>query len=139
MEKNYQKLFSYLYTEEPSLGLFDRIIFAIKREKELRQTRRLLFIFPFLFMASFVSIPFSWRILENQVASSGIHYFISAAFSDFGTFFILWKDFSLAILESLPLSGIIVFALSIGLSIFTLRLFLYKKKSVISYLTHNFA
>jgi len=41
MRKDYEKLFANLEAPEPPAGLFNRIILAIKREQELRRTRRL--------------------------------------------------------------------------------------------------
>ena len=122
------------YTKDPSAGLFDRIIAAIKREQELRHSKRLLVGFLALLILSFIATPLSWTILVNQIESSGISYFVSTAISDLGTFFALWQEFSLAILESLPITGIIAFAISIGMALFTLRLFLYKKRLLLGYL-----
>ena len=124
MHKDYEKLFTHIKPKEPPAGLFDRIILAIKREQELQRTKRLLFGFLFLLVASFIATPLSWTVLVGQVKSSAILYFISTAVSDFGTFLALWQDFGLAILESLPIMGIIAFTISIGMLLFTLRLFL---------------
>ena len=137
MKQDFEKLFSHLKPAEPPAGLFDRIILAIKREQELRHTRRLVFGFAGLLVISFIAIPFSWTLLVNQIESSGISYFVSTAVNDLGTFLALWKDFSLAILESLPLAGIIVFAASLGMAVFTLRLFLYRKRLLLGYLFIN--
>jgi len=139
MRKDYEKLFSRFEPAEPPAGLFDRIILAIKREQELRHTRRLVFGFAGLLVASFAAVPFSWTMLVNQVESSGIFYFVSTAVSDFGTFLALWQDFGLAILESLPIVGIVAFTISLGMAIFTLRLFLYKKRLLLGYLINNFS
>jgi ABC-type Fe3+ transport system permease subunit len=135
MHKDYEQFFSHLEPQEPAAGLFDRIILAIKQEQELRRTKRLLFGFLFLLIASFIATPLSWTILVSQMENSGILYFVSAAVSDFGTFLTLWQDFGLAILESLPILGIAAFAISVGLALFTLRLFLYKKRLLLGYLT----
>jgi ABC-type Fe3+ transport system permease subunit len=135
MHKDYEQFFSHLEPQEPAAGLFYRIILAIKQEQELRRTKRLLFGFLFLLIASFIATPLSWTILVSQMENSGILYFVSAAVSDFGTFLTLWQDFGLAILESLPILGIAAFAISVGLALFTLRLFLYKKRLLLGYLT----
>jgi len=119
------------------VGLFDRIILAIKREQELQHTRRLLFSFLLLLALSIITVPFSWTILVNQIENSGVSYFISTAISDLSTFAILWQDFSLAILELLPIMGIVAFVTSLGIALFTLRLFLYKKRLLLDYLIHN--
>ena len=137
MRWDFEKLFSHLKPAEPPAGLFDRIILAIKREQELRRTKRLLFSFLFLSVVSLIATPFSWTMLVSQVKSSGIIYFISTAVSDFGTFLAFWKDFGLAIAESLPVAGITVFVLNMILAVFTIRLFLYKKRLLVGYLLHN--
>ena len=135
VRKKYEKLFTYLKPPEPPAELFERIILAIQREQELRQTKRLLFGFLFLLIVSFVTTPLSLTMLINQIETSGIFYFISVAISDFGTFLVLWQDFSLAILESLPLTGMIAFTASAGIAVFTLRLFVYRKRLLLGYLT----
>jgi len=137
MRQDFEKLFSHLKPAEPPAGLFDRIILAIKREQELQRTKRLLFGFLFLLITSFIATPISWKILVSQVENSGILYFISTAVSDFGTFLAFWKDFSLAIAESLPVAGITVFVLNMILAVFTIRLFLYKKRLLVGYFLHN--
>jgi hypothetical protein len=122
---------------DPPPGLFDRIILAIKREEELKKTRRLLFGFLFLLIVSSIATPLSWKLLLRKIENSGISYFIFTALSDFGTFLFFWKDFGLAILESLPITEIIIFSISLGICLFTLRLFLYRKKLLFQYLFNN--
>lgn len=139
MRKDYEKLFTNLEPKEPPAGLFDRIILAIKREQELRHTKRLLFGFLSLLLVSLIATPLSGAMLVNQVEDSGISYFVSAAISDFGTFLALWRDFSLAILESLPIGGMITFLLNLAVSVFTLRLFLHRRRLLFGYLMQSFA
>ena len=134
MRKDFEKHFSHLEPAEPLAGLFDRIILAIRREQELRHTRRLVLGFFSLLIVSLAAILFSWTILINQIENSGISYFFSAAVNDFGIFLALWQDFGLAILESLPLMVMIAFAVSLGMAVFTLRLFLYRKRLLLNYL-----
>jgi hypothetical protein len=122
---------------EPPSGLFDRIILTIKREQELEKTKRLLFGFLLLFFISLIATPFSYRMLVSQAKNSGTFYFISTAVSDFEIFLAFWKDFSLAILEALPVAEIILFLISLGISIFTFRLFLKNKNLIFKGLTNN--
>ncbi len=135
MRKDNKKIFTYFKPATPDAGLFDRIILAIKQEQELQHTRRLVFGFASLLIVSFVTIPFSWTMLVSQVESSGIFYFISTAISNFGVFLALWQDFGLAILESMPIMGIAVFTVNMALLLFTVRLFLYKRRLLFVYLT----
>jgi hypothetical protein len=119
---------------KPPSGLFERIISAIKREQEMRKSRKLLFEFLILLIISVVSTPLSFSVLLSQTQDSGILYFISAAVTNFSAFIGAWQDFAMAILEALPVFGILVFSISIGIALFTLRLFLYKKKTLFRYL-----
>ena len=137
MSKDYEKLFSQLKPAEPPVGLFERIIFAIRQEQELQHARKLLFGFLFLLIISFMSTFLSFTMLINQLENSGIIYFVSAAVSNLNIFLNLWQDFGFAILESLPILGIVAFCISIGIAIFSLRLFLYRKKLLLNYLFLN--
>jgi hypothetical protein len=137
MYTNHEKIFQYIESQEPPKGLFDRIIIAIKKEQELQHTKRLLFGFLLLLIISIISTPFSFILLINQIKSSGIHYFVSSAFSNFSVFLTFWKEFSLAILESIPIVAVVIFILDMALVLFTLRLFLYKKRLLLNYLIKN--
>ena len=136
MRKNEQDFFLDIKVAEPPAGLFDRIILAIKREKELKNRKRILFGFLSLFIVSLVSTPFSLIMLKSQMESSGFSYFISASTNNLQVFFSSWKDFSLAIFESFPILGAAAFFTSIGILLFTLRFFLYRKRTLISFLSH---
>ncbi len=137
MRKDFKKLFSYIEPVDPPAGIFDRIIAAIRKEQELQKTKRLAMSFFLLLVISLVTTSLSWALLVNQAKSTGISYFLSMAISDFGVFIILWKDFSMAIIESLPIIGLTAFLFSTGLAIFTLRLFLFKKRLLLKYLMHG--
>ncbi len=131
------KTFTHIEPAEPSAGLFDRIILAIKREQELQNKRRLLFSFFSLLIISVSAVPFSWAVLAEQVKNSDILYFVSAAINNLSSFMVFGRDFGLAVLESLPILGIILFATNIALALFTLRLFLHKKQFLFKYLGRN--
>lgn len=130
-ERILKRLFSRFSSAEPSAELFNRIVLLIKKEKELRRRKNLMFGFSFLVIVSLVATPLSWMMLVNQAESSGISYFLSLAVSDLGTFLAFWQDFSLAILESLPIGGLVAFIISVGIVVFTVRLFLRQKRVII--------
>jgi hypothetical protein len=134
MPKNYKKFFNNLKQIEPPPPLFNRIILEIKREQELQKTKRLLFGFLFFFIVSLVATSFSFRMLVSQAKNSGTLYFISTVVYDFETFLNFWKDFSLSILESLPIVEIIFFAINLIIFLFTIHLFLSRKRLLLAYL-----
>lgn len=133
MRKDYEKLFTHLEPPEPPAGLFDRIILAIQREQELRNTKRLAFGFLVLLVISLTAAPFSWSLFSEQMTESGVLQFMSIAINDLGIFFAFWQDFSLAIAESLPVMGLTVFTINMILAVFTIRLFLYKRRLLVNY------
>jgi hypothetical protein len=133
MRKDYEKLFTNLTPPEPPAGLFDRIILAIQREQEFQNTRKIAFGFLALLAVSFASAPFSWAYFSGQVADSGLLQFVSVAISDFGAIITLWPDMFLAVAESLPVAALTVFTINIILAVFTLRLFLHKKRLLAVY------
>ena len=134
MRKDYEKLFTHLEPPEPPAGLFNRIIFAIRREQELHNTKRLVFGFFALLAISLTAAPFSWGLFSGQMVESGVLQFMSIAINDLGTFFALWQDFSLAIAESFPVMGTTIFIINMILVVFTIRLFLYKRRLLLGFL-----
>lgn len=133
VRKDYEKLFTHLEPPKLPAGLFDRIIMAIQRERELQNTKRIAFGFLALLLVSFALAPFSWAYFSGQVADSGILRFISVAFSDPGPMFAFWPDILLAIAESLPVTALSAFTINMILAVFTLRLFLHKKRLLAGY------
>jgi len=137
MNSGYEQLFSHLTPPEPPEGLLDRILLAIKREQELRNTKRLAFGFLALLAVSLTAAPFSWSFFSGQMSETGVLWFISIAINDLGTFLALWPDSVLAVAESLPVMSIALFTINMILAVFTLRLFLYKKRLLVGYLLHT--
>ncbi len=135
----YGQLFSQVEAAEPSAGLLNRVLLAIRHEQRKQQARKSAIALVLLLAVSVAATSFSWTILAGQLAKSGFIYFVKAALSDFATFSVLWQDFGLAVLESLPILGLVAFMASIGLLVFTLRWFLRKKDLLTGYFSHNFS
>jgi hypothetical protein len=134
MEKDNKKFFNRLQNLEPRPELFDRIILAIKREQELQRIKKLQFGFLFLSIFSISIMSFSWKMLINQMINSGIFYFVSTVVSNLAIFLNFWQDFIFAILESLPIVEIILFATNLIIFLFTIHFFLSRKRLFLVYL-----
>jgi len=137
VRKDYEKLFTHLEPPEPPAGLLDRILLAIKHEQELRHTKRLAFGFLALLVISVSTAPISWSFFSGEVAASGVLQFISIAISDLGAFLALWPDSFMAVAESLPVTSLTLFAINMTLAVFTLRLFLHRKRMLLDYFLHG--
>ena len=118
----------------PSDELCSRIIIAIRREEELKRSRRKAISFLLCFAVSAIMAPISFSMLPAELERTGFIYYASTAVSDLGVFMVLWKDFSLAIIESLPLLVLAICAASIVTILYTLRMFLRDRKIISGYL-----
>jgi len=118
--------------------LFGRIITAIRREEELKRARRKAILFLLCFGISVITAPFSLSILPVELERTGFIYYISTAASDLDVLMALWKDFLLVIVESLPLLVLAICSASIGITLFTIRMFIRDRKIISGYLIHNF-
>ncbi len=137
VRKDYEKLFSCLGSPEAPAGLLDKILLAIKREQEIRKSKRMAFGFLALLLAAVSAAPFSWAFFSGEMIASGVTQFISIAANDIGTFVSLWPDSFLAIAESLPIISLVLFVTNLTLAIFALRIFLHRKGMLLDYFLHG--
>ncbi len=132
-----QTSFQNTKTGEPCDGLFDRILCAIGKEKESHQTKQILVAFFFLFVISAAILPFSFSLVASQWRASGINYFISAPMWNLRFSLVLWQDVALSILEALPVTSLVFFAINLSLFLFTIRLFIHRKGILLKYIKYN--
>lgn len=125
------------YFENVPNGLFEKIILAIKKERDLRQTRRILFSFLFLLIVSVSTIPASTTYFIDQWNSSRVSYFIAEFFNNFQNIGFLWQELTFSILESAPILAMTLFVFNLAVAVFTIRLFLYKKGYILGYFSHK--
>ncbi len=111
----------------PSTNLYDRIILAIKKEQETRKTKKLFLLLSVIFVLSFTITIVSIVLFIKEFNASGTIYVIKTALSDLSLFKTLWQYFFLAFIELLPITNIILFLICLFITIFALRLLMYKK------------
>ncbi len=126
MAKDFQQIFAYLEEKHPRQELLSQVLVGI-RKQEIRRKNQKMTGFLLLSLATAFTIPFTSQMLLNQINNSGIAYFLGSIVNDFHSFLSFWQEFILAILEALPIAGLLVFAVSLEAFIFTLRLFLREK------------
>lgn len=124
--------------ETPDANLFERIVFAVRQEQEVKQSRKLLLLFLTLLIVSAAILPFSYLFLASQWHQSGVSYFISIALENAKSFVHQWQDFSLSIFEALPIAAMVMFLVNVFLLLFSIRLFLYKRGAIMKYFKYSF-
>ncbi len=102
MRKDYEKLFTHLKPQEPSVGLLSKIMARIHQEEQLLSIKRRLILFSTAVMVSAGAFIPIISAFQTEFAQSGMYQFFSLIFTNSGLAMAYWQDFGLAILESLP-------------------------------------
>ncbi len=108
MNQDYEKLFSYLEVPELPVGLFDNVINQIQAKRKSAAKKRLL-IFSASTILSVVALFFTFQATRASLVESGFWHFFSLLFSDFKIVVAYGKNFISTLLETLPVTNIIIF------------------------------
>ncbi|MGC8651412.1 MAG: hypothetical protein ACP5RX_02260 [Minisyncoccia bacterium] len=128
MNQDFSQFFNLFEEKTPRPELFSKVLFAIKQE-ELRQRQKKMIASLALFIGAVISLPFTFQLLFNKIIDSGILYLLQSLTSDFHIVMSIWKEFILAILEVVPFTSLLIFAISLEICLFAFHLFLQEKKS----------
>ncbi len=124
MRQDFEKLFSYLKTEEPSVHLFVNILNLVEENRRASARNRLILNAAALAVSFAAFIPaIYWLTVE--ISQSGFFQYLNLIFSDAGIISAYWQNFGLLLLESLP-------ALSLTLTLAAFFGLLYFLKRVMS-------
>lgn len=105
--KNYQELFASFELPSHSPELLGRVMEKIEQKEHMALKRKLIFhsVFSVLSMAGLV---LSWQWLQNNLASTGFWHFFSLLFSDSQVILAYWQNFALALIETLPVTALLL-------------------------------
>lgn len=109
MRKDYEKLLTHFQSAEPPDDLFDKIMSRINLERRLLVIKRRFVIFSIGLVGSIVAFIPVFRMVQTGFNESGFVEFFSLIFSDSGVVISYWQNFTLTLLESLPVMSIAVF------------------------------
>lgn len=107
MPDDFQKLFSLNKQATPPPELLERIIANINIQRQSR-IKRMLAIRSLFFVFSVIVLVIGWQSIRADMAKSGFAHFIALLFSDGKILMAYWQSFILVLLESLPVSGLLV-------------------------------
>jgi len=118
MEDKYKKLLSSINLIEPPPGLRNRILAKIvAEEKRLAQTKT--WVFGSTALTSFGLSLWAVVYLIKSVQTSGFGQYFSLIFSENGTILTYWRELSLSLAESLPITSLIIFLTAVGFFIWS--------------------
>jgi len=96
---------------EPAETLFDRIINRLRLEKRILSIKRRIVIFSACSLVSAAIFVQVFKITWAGFSASGFGQFFSLLFSDFRIVAGQWQNFLWSLLESLPITDLILFLL----------------------------
>jgi hypothetical protein len=116
--EKYKKLFDYVNLIEPPKGFEAQILnFVIARERRLTRFRA--WAFGSSSLASFGLSLWTAVYLVKSASETGLWQYMSLAFSENGVLLAYWREFSLSIIESLPIVSIIIFLATVGVFVWS--------------------
>ena len=95
---------------EPPKELFAKVMKRIHKEERFLAIKRRVAFFSFIMACSAVFFIPAVKMVQAELSESEFAQFFSLLFSDFGIMMASWQSFSLALLESLPVTSIAVFS-----------------------------
>ena len=105
------KSLSFLTEVDPPEELSARVLLSIQAEKQRIACIRL-YLFGTVSAVSFVALFPALQYTFSEIASSGFNDYASLIFSDTASLLPYWKEFTLSLVETLPVFGLII---SLGL------------------------
>ncbi len=121
MDRDAEKLFALVKDTEPQSDLLLRVNLAVDRAERRRVLSRAAGFAVVSLLAAAVSVT-AWRELQTELAQTGFVQFVSLLVSDLGLAATYWKEFSMSILESIPVFGIAAILGSVFALLGSLRL-----------------
>ncbi|HBH46479.1 MAG: hypothetical protein A2445_03975 [Candidatus Jacksonbacteria bacterium RIFOXYC2_FULL_44_29] len=109
MRPDYEQLFTHLTPPEPPAGLLGKVMNRIYQAKRLQNIKRRVFVFSMITLGSVLAFISSAKMLHSGLTQSGFTQFFSLLFSDFQIVITNWQNYSLSLLETLPIMSLILF------------------------------
>lgn len=113
MVDKYQQLLALWGGNELPAGLSQRIIGQIAKEQAKVIAKRRFGIFFVCFVVSLVALIPTFGMVRASLVESGFTQFASLIFSDFGVLLSYWQNFAMTLLESLPVTDICIFSVTL--------------------------
>jgi len=114
------KSLSFLTEVDPPEALSLRVLACIQAEKR-RLARIRLYLFGTVSTFSFVALFPAFQYTLSEIASSGFYDYASLLISDTSSLLPYWKEFTLSLVETLPVFGIVLSLALIFLMLESLR------------------
>jgi len=131
MDKHLKNLMSNLKYPELPEKLFSKIMTRIHKEQKLSTIRTRLIIFSVTFISSIIALLPTTQALITSFKESGFMEFLSLIISDIEIVFNNWQDYSITLLESLPVTNIAILLTILFISLKSMQYIAINAKKVL--------
>lgn len=139
MDKNYQKLFSYLKSPAPSQELLQATLGQIYNEQKFLNLKRRLALYYLGIIGSIIAFIPALKMVISEFSKSGFGVYLSLFFSDTKIVLTYWENFIYSLMETLPIMSLVGFALVVMFFLEFVKLACRDLKSIsnLRHLTNN--
>ncbi len=121
---------------EPPQELYNKILLGIEQKQKQEAKLKLAFS-GFFTLASLLALVPAVQYALQGFSQSGFYNYFSLLFSDGLTLLTYWKEFSLSLAESFPLTEMVVFLSIMFILLISLKLFI--KNTKVAFLSAQFS
>ena len=107
MEQNSKQFFMSQSVDIPA-GLLQKVMERIEKEQNLLAMRRAFAVAVTFFALSAAALVRVWEMFRVDIIRAGLDQYMLLVFSDFKTTAVHWQDFSLNLLESIPVMSTVL-------------------------------
>lgn len=133
MTQNFDKILSKINQPEPRACLFELIWLAIQKQKQLAVIKRRLVLSIILSAITGIGFVPLAKLTRTGFSTSGFWQFFSLIFSDFSAVIYSWQNYLISLLETLPVTNLILL-LAVFLIFLEMLKFLVKNIKNINFL-----
>lgn len=127
MAKEYKELFTHIEKVEPPKDLMHKILLRIE-VAERRALRQKAIVFGTSSVALFGVVVTLFTYISQMLSEAGFYQYLALAFSDGSAFGMYWKEFTLALLDTVPVVSVILALTSVALFVWSSAQTLYFTK-----------
>ncbi|MFA4936820.1 MAG: hypothetical protein WC575_00805 [Patescibacteria group bacterium] len=137
MHQDYHKLLNLLDSPQPPENLFNLILKRVELEKQRTKAKIRLVIFSVTTVISLVALIITYQITSSHLYQSGFAETFSLIFSDWQYLSGYWQNFTMFLLESLPVTSLIMLLVSMLLFINSIKVLIKNIKLSLIPFNHN--
>ncbi|MDB4939894.1 MAG: hypothetical protein JWO40_319 [Candidatus Doudnabacteria bacterium] len=113
--------------------LVEQVLYRIEHERQLKAARIRLFVSVLSFFGLLILAVPTWQMTRTDIINSGFGQQFNLMFYDFRNILNYWQDFSVGLMEELPVLSVVQFLAVLAGLVFALKVIFKNGKVFIKY------